>query len=137
MTMSNTERADEPHLIRLRAAWEAVLDGARVNLPVNWPIHLDCPFEISRRFNAPRIDPRRETARLRFESVPGLVHARLNDIEIVIDPFSSMTSVLSLDSKNLLVLTIDPAAWRDRPGAERDWGHVAIVIEKKSIDLGP
>ena len=133
--MSNADLDPKPHQIRLRAAWEHARLDSRVDLPVDWPLDLDTPFQISRRFGRPTFDPASETVFLRLEAVPGLVQATLNDVDLVTcAPLSPKTdSILlipvNLQPKNLLTLTIDPSFWSSRPESAHDWGIVSLSIE--------
>ncbi len=129
------------HQIRLRAAWEARFDRAggqapvRVDLPAPWPPGPERAFQLRRGFQSPRIDPARETVRLRLADVPGLTEARLNG-EALIGPIAPLGAgthefplANPLPQRNLLELEIDPSRW-NRPDAEAagTWGRVALVI---------
>ncbi len=138
--MSNADQEPKPHQILLRAAWEHVPLGTRVDLPTNWPLDLNAPFQISRRFGRPSFDPASETVFLRLESVTGLVQARLNDVDLVSRSPTQQTDgsiiliPLNLQPKNLLTLTIDPSFWTSRPEFALAWGIVSLSIEPISSE---
>ena len=138
--MSNADLDPKPHQIRLRAAWEHARLDSRVDLPVDWPLDLDTPFQISRRFGRPTFDPASEIVFLRLEAVPGLLQATLNDVDLVTcSPLSQkidsiLLIPLNFQPKNLLTLTIDPSFWSSRPESAHNWGLVSLSIEAISSE---
>src|SRR4051794_17271682 len=74
------------HWIRLRGGWEwqpTARKGSgespqRMTLPCSWSAETPPAVQLSRKFQAPRIDPSQEALFLRLERVAGLVQILLN-----------------------------------------------------------
>jgi hypothetical protein len=123
------------HFIRLRGAWDfIVMEGdaevvRRVDLPTDWPIGLDSPFRLQRRFGRPPMDLSTVSVRLEMLGVPGLVAARLNGRELAGPDLGgsdwSVPLIDPLPSRNVLVLEVDFGSLPEPP---RSWGAIALVI---------
>lgn len=140
--MSNAPLDPPPHQIRLRAAWEYVPSGGRVDLPADWPpAQAQAPFQIARRFGRPSFNPAAEIVCLRLQSITGLVKATMNDTDLVAQAVTGdhadppLKIPVRLLSKNLLTLTIDPSCWMNQPHLARNWGNISLSIEP--IPSGP
>ena len=123
------------HFIRFRAAWDCMIREGdaevvrRVDLPTDWPIGLDSPFRLRRRFGRPPLDLSTVSVRLEMLGVPGLVAAWLNGRELarpdLEGPDWSVPLVDPLPSRNDLVLEVDFGSLTEPP---RSWGAIALVI---------
>jgi hypothetical protein len=125
------------HEIRLRGGWDWLVReddvevARRISLPILWPPTPLAPFRLVRRFGRPTIDPDVESVRLELRSVPGLVAARLNEVELARPEGRAVDWLVPLPgplpARNELVLEVDlgPAA---RPVEGEPWGLIALRI---------
>jgi hypothetical protein len=135
------------HAIRLRGGWErhdpsgeGWSDHAcRLALPLAWAAADPPRVRLVRHFQAPPIDPLRETLGLQLDDVPGLTAVELNG-QCLARPDPATRSLwlplpVPLPSRNRLVLDVAT------PGHEIDsatkclWGQVALVVRPR--DTGP
>ena len=131
------------HIIRLRGGWywENGPDQAagrperRVVLPLTWPAGVARRGRLVRPFQAPPLDPARESLGFQLDDVAGLVVVELNGRELA-RPAPGTTSLWlplppepPLPRRNLLALEVEPP--RRAGSLELDpspWGTVALVI---------
>lgn len=113
------------HPIHLRRAWDSPL--GRIDLPANW-IGRRVPGRLTRKFNAPPIDPSRERVVLVLEGMPGLRRAALNGRDLGPPPDDGAAWEVPADglspSGNVLDLELEP----DEAGSASGWGRVALVV---------
>jgi hypothetical protein len=131
------------HFIRFRAAWDwTIREGdaevvRRVDLPTDWPIGLDSPFRLQRRFGRPPLDLSSVSVRLEMLGVPGLVAARLNGQELARPDLGGSDWLVPLTdplpSRNLLILEVDFGSLPEPP---KSWGAIALVISPLSRPPG-
>ena len=125
------------HLIRLRGGWERLEPGerspaTRVTLPLLGFPEGPGRVRLSRWFQAPRLEPGRETLWLRLDAVAGLIAVVLNDSEIAHGPFPTSPVLVrlseNLSTRNRIVLEVESPQQRDPAPADFRWGEVALVV---------
>lgn len=123
------------HLIQLRKAWDAtyVASGVettrRLDLPTTWSVGCALPARLTRRFQAPRIEPETERLSLRLTAVEGVTAIRLDD-EVLAhlglgQTMTEITLDLSGGTGHGLALELDPGRL---PIQVEEWGRIALVI---------
>jgi hypothetical protein len=127
------------HRIHFRKAWTAKprnsLATIRVDLPTTWDGSTAWPARLERSFQAPRIDPSRESVRLVCSEIPGVRQITLNGVtlehagRIPMDSWDSWAIDSLLRARNLLVLELED----NPPDLEigSAWGQVAIEIRAR------
>ena len=133
----NHTKGDSPelmpgHLIRLRGGWERLgpggaVEATRVVLPLAAPFDAPGRLRLGRWFQAPPLEPDKETLWLRLDSVPGLVSVGFIGSVIARGPFQESPVILplggALPARNRVVLDAEfpePAGF--------PWGDVGLLI---------